>query len=138
MITSDIIENDKFSITSYAIHFLTSQRVSDKLPSKSITTLFSPQWTFLVVTLTIYLFLPNYFPRKYQFPHEVYDQVLFSQWNYFFCRHVQLVTSEWQNSELGSFSIGYVHITSEPTDNQVSSSSPVGTIPLPLCPVHHL
>ena len=33
-----------------------------------------------------------------------------------------------KNLELGGFSIGYVHITSEPTDNQVSSFSPVGTI----------
>jgi len=32
-----------------------------------------------------------------------------------------------RNSELGSFSIGYVHVTSEPADSQVSSSSPVGT-----------
>jgi len=29
-------------------------------------------------------------------------------------------------------------ITSEPTDNQVSSFSPVRTIPLSLCPVRHL
>jgi len=33
-----------------------------------------------------------------------------------------------RNSELDSFSISYVHISSEPTDNQVSSFSPVGTI----------
>jgi len=31
-----------------------------------------------------------------------------------------------KNPELGGFSIGYVHDTSELTDNQVSSSSPVG------------
>jgi len=31
-----------------------------------------------------------------------------------------------KNPELGGFSIGYVHVTPEPTDNQVSSSSPVG------------
>jgi len=43
-----------------------------------------------------------------------------------------------RNPELGGFSIGYVHITSELTDNQVSSSSPVGTTYLPLCPVRHL
>jgi len=34
-----------------------------------------------------------------------------------------------RNPELGSFSIGYAHIISELTDNQVSSLSPVGTIP---------
>ena len=33
-----------------------------------------------------------------------------------------------KNPELGGFSIGYVHDTSEPTDNQVSSFSPVRTI----------
>jgi len=43
-----------------------------------------------------------------------------------------------RNLELGGFSIGYVHITSEPTDNKVSSSSPVGTTPLLLCPARHL
>jgi len=43
-----------------------------------------------------------------------------------------------RNPEHGVFSIGYVHITSEPTNNQVSSFSPVGTIPLSLCPVRHL
>ena len=43
-----------------------------------------------------------------------------------------------RNLELGGFSIGYVHVTSEPTDNQVSSFSLVGTIPLSLCPVRHL
>jgi len=43
-----------------------------------------------------------------------------------------------RNPELGSFSIGYVHITSEPTDNQVSSFSPVGTISLPFCSIRHL
>jgi len=43
-----------------------------------------------------------------------------------------------RNLELGGLSIGYVYITSEPTDNQVSSFSPVGTIPLSLCPVRHL
>ena len=35
-----------------------------------------------------------------------------------------------KNPELDGFSIGYVHDTSELTDNQVSSSSPVGTTPL--------
>ena len=40
--------------------------------------------------------------------------------------------------ELSGFSIGYVHDTSERTDNQVSSSSAVGTIPLPSYPVRHL
>jgi len=43
-----------------------------------------------------------------------------------------------KNPELDGFSISYVHDISEPTDNKVSSSSPVGTIPLPLCPVRHL
>ena len=44
-----------------------------------------------------------------------------------------------KNPELGGFSIGYVQfITSEPTDNQVSSFSPVGTISLSSCPVRHL
>ena len=43
-----------------------------------------------------------------------------------------------RNPELGGFSIGYVHVTSESTNNQVSSFSPVGTDPLPLCPVRHL
>jgi len=42
-------------IISYGIHFLTPQWVSGRLSSKSIVSLFSPQWTFLVVTLTIYL-----------------------------------------------------------------------------------
>jgi len=32
------------------------------------------------------------------------------QWNNSFCHHVQLITSEWQNSELGGFSISYVHL----------------------------
>jgi len=43
-----------------------------------------------------------------------------------------------RNPELSSFAIGYVHVTSEPTDNQVSSSSPLWTTPLLLCPVCHL
>jgi len=43
-----------------------------------------------------------------------------------------------KNPKLGGFSIGYVHVTSELTDNQVSSFSPVGTTPSPLCPVRHL
>ena len=43
-----------------------------------------------------------------------------------------------RNSELGGFSINYVHVTSEPTDNQVSSFSPVRTISSSSCPVHHL
>jgi len=43
-----------------------------------------------------------------------------------------------RNLELSGFSIGYVHITSELTDNQVSPFSPVGTISLSLCPVNHL
>jgi len=42
MITSDILENVKLSITSYGIHFLTPQRVSNKLPLKFMTTLFGP------------------------------------------------------------------------------------------------
>jgi len=57
-------------------------------------------WTFLVVTLTIYLwqFLPDSIIR--------------------------------QNFELGGFSIGYVIATSEPADSQVSSFSPARTISL--------
>jgi len=42
------------------------------------------------------------------------------------------------NFELGGFSIGYVIATSEPTDSQVSSFSPVRTISLSSCPVRHL
>jgi len=34
-----------------------------------------------------------------------------------------------RNPELGGFSIGYVYVTSELTDNHVSSSSPVGATP---------
>jgi len=51
-----------------------------------------------------------------------------SQWNYFFYRYVSLSPLNGRNPEHGVFSIGYVHTTSEPTDNQVSSFSPVGTI----------
>ena len=40
--------------------------------------------------------------------------------------------------ELGGFSIGYVHVTFELTDNQDSFSSPLETTPLRLCPVRHL
>jgi len=43
-----------------------------------------------------------------------------------------------KNSELDGFSIGYVHVTFEPMDSRVSSSSPIGTSPLSLCPVRHL
>jgi len=43
-----------------------------------------------------------------------------------------------KHPELGGFSIGYIHVTSELTDNQVSSFSPVGTISLSSCPVRHL
>jgi len=42
MITSDILENAKLSITSYEIHFLTPQRVSNRLTLKPMITLFSP------------------------------------------------------------------------------------------------
>ena len=42
IITSDIVENAKFSITSYGIHLLTPQRVSDRLSLKSIITLSVP------------------------------------------------------------------------------------------------
>jgi len=31
-----------------------------------------------------------------------------------------------RNSELGCFSIGHAHITSEPTNNQVSENTPKG------------
>jgi len=43
MITSDIVENAKFSITSYGIHFSNSPASFDKLPSKTIISFFSPQ-----------------------------------------------------------------------------------------------
>jgi len=45
------------------------------------------------------------------------------------CRHVQSITSERHDSKLGGFSIGYVYVTSEPTDNQVLPFSLVGTTP---------
>jgi len=47
--------------------------------------------------------------------------------DYSFCRHVQFITSERQNFELGDFSIGYIQfITSELTDSQASSLNLVG------------
>ena len=100
-----------------------------------------PQWIFLVVTLTIYLwqFLPNKIQRRHQFSHGVYDQVLFSLMGLFdFTVTYSQPPLNGENSELGGFSIDYVHDTSESTDNQVSSFSPVGTTPLPLCLVRHL
>ena len=56
-----------------------------------------------------------------------------------FCHHVHFITSEWQNFELGGFSIGHVQsITSELTDSQVSSFSLMWTSLLSSCPVRHL
>jgi len=117
---------------SYGIQFLTPQWVFGRLSSKSIIFLFSPQWTLLVVTLTIYLwkFLPNNVRRRYQFSHGVYDQVLFSPVEFIlFTVMSSLSPLNGRNSELGGFSIGYVHITFELTDSQVSSFSQVGTTP---------
>jgi len=89
--------------------------------------------------LTIYLwqFLPNNIRRRYQNPHVVNNQGWFPPVELFLCHHIQFVTSEWQNPELGGFSISYVLVTSEPTDSQVSPFSPVGTISLSSCPVCH-
>ena len=75
---------------------------------------------------------------EYQFPHGVKNQVLFPSGIISFTVISSLSPLNGKNPEHGGFSIGYVDDTSEPTDNQVSSFSPVGTIPLPLCPVCHL
>jgi len=73
------------------------------------------------------------------FPTEFTIKSYLPKWNYFFYRHVQLGSLNGKNLEFGGFSIGYdIHDTSELTDNQVLSFSPVGTIPLPLCPVRYL
>jgi len=119
-------------------YFLTPQRVSSRVSSKSIISLLSPQWTFLVVKLIIYLwqFLSNNIQRKFQFSHGVYDQVLFPPVEFFlFTVMSSLSPLNGRNPKLGGFSIGYVYITSELIDSQVSYSSPEGTTPLPLCPV---
>jgi len=65
------------------------------------------------------------------------NQILFPLGELLYYRHVQLVISD-RNPEFDGFSIGYVHVTSEPTDSQVLSSNPVGTTLLLLCPVRHL
>jgi len=112
----------------------------------------------LVVKLILYLwqFLPKLLQGNAKFPTEC--QITFPSRITFLCRHVQFITSEQQDYKLGGFSIGYVHVTSEPTDSQALSFNMVGTIlftvtssspPLNgralslmflsrLCPVYHL
>ena len=65
-------------------------------------------------------------------------EITFSSGITHFCRHIQFITSEQQDPKLGGFSIGYVHVISELTDSQISSSSPVGTTFLSLYPVLYL
>ena len=124
------------------IQLLTPQWVFDRLSSKSTIFFSSPQWTLLVVTLTIHLwqFLPDYIRRQYQFSHGIYDQILFPPVKFFLFTIMSSSSPlNDRNPELGGFSISHVQsTTSELTDNQVSSSSPVGTTPLSLCPVRHL
>ena len=132
-------------IISYEIHFLTPQRVSGRLLSKSIIFLSSPQWTLLAVTLTIHLNNTSLIISS-----KLHLKVVpISPWNlwsnpislmkfFIFTVTSSLPSLNGKNPKLGGFSIGYVHDTSELTDNQASSSSPVRTIPLPLCLVRHL
>ena len=112
----------------------------------------------LVVKLILYLwqFLPKLLQGNAKFPTEC--QITFPSRITFLCRHVQFITSEQQDYKLGGFSIGYVHVTSEPTDSQALSFNMVGTIlftvtssspplngralslvtPSRLCPVYHI
>jgi len=139
MITSDILENAKLSITSYGIHFLTPQWISNR-PPRVYDYPFQSLLDSSIVTLTIYLwqFLSNDSLGKHHCSYEIKNQITFRSGITLFTVMSSLSLLNDRNSELGGFSIGYVYITSELTDSQVSFFSPVGTTPLPLWPVHHL
>jgi len=134
--------NDYFwHIISYGIHFLTRQRVSSILPSKSIIFLSKslmhvPGCHINNIPLTISF--KWFFKEILIFPQNLWSNPISPSGITSFTVMSSLSPLNGRNSKLGGFSISYVHVTSELTDSQVSSSSPVGTTHLPSCPVRDL
>jgi len=135
------VNDHLWHIVSYGIHFLTPQRVSGRLPSKSIIFPFKSLMDSLGchINNTPLTISSKLHPKEISIFHRIYDQTLFPSVEFFlFTIMSSLSHLNGRNPELDGFSIDYVHVTSQLIGNQVSSSSPLGTTPLPLCPVRHL